>query len=185
MFSRYIVTIPLLDRLCFRVGTAFSTLPSFDSWLLSAALLLILALISLPIGFKFGFLQLDILKASWIKFVYIIAVSLLFPAISEELFFRVLLLPHPTENASTVTLWFWGCIGLAMFVFYHPLNALSFLPSAIKTFFNPVFLLLAALLGIVCTIAYLQSGSLWPPAIIHWVVVVVWLLLLAGYRKLH
>ncbi len=48
-----------------------------------------------------------------------------------------------------------------------------------------VFLVLAALLGIICSLAYIQSGSLWTPVMIHWLLVVVWLLLLVGYRKLY
>lgn len=51
--------------------------------------------------------------------------------------------------------------------------------------FNLVFLLLAALLGFVCSVAYLQSGSLWTSVVIHWLAVVVWLLLLGGYKKLY
>jgi predicted Abi (CAAX) family protease len=43
--------------------------------------------------------------------------------------------------------------------------------------------LLAALLGVVCEIAYLKTGSLWSPAAIHWLVVAVWLTVLGGYRK--
>ncbi|MFB2967990.1 type II CAAX prenyl endopeptidase Rce1 family protein [Aerosakkonema sp. BLCC-F183] len=179
------IAMTAIDKLGLRVSRAFTTLPSIDNWLLCALLLAILALISLPIGFKFGFLQIDIFKASWQKIVNIIAVSLLFPAISEELFFRVLLLPHPTENASKITLQLWVFVSLAAFVVYHPLNAISFFPAGVKTFFNPIFLSLAALLGGVCTVAYLQSGSLWVTVVIHWLVVVVWLLLLGGYRKLH
>jgi len=49
---------------------------------------------------------------------------------------------------------------LATFVVYHPLNALTFYPVGRSTFMNPVFLLLAAILGVACSIAYLQSGSL-------------------------
>ncbi len=72
-----------------------------------------------------------------------------------------------------------------MFIVYHPLNALSFFPRGLETFFNVIFLVLAALLGIVCSIAYIQSGSLWTAVGIHWFAVVVWLLLLGGYRKLY
>jgi len=72
-----------------------------------------------------------------------------------------------------------------MFVVYHPLNALSFFSQGLETFFNSAFLLLATLLGITCSIAYLQSGSLWTPVVIHWLAVVVWLLFLGGYRKLY
>ncbi|WP_325315277.1 CPBP family glutamic-type intramembrane protease [Microcoleus sp. PH2017_28_MFU_U_A] len=50
---------------------------------------------------------------------------------------------------------------------------------------NPVFLLLAAVLGVACSIAYLLIGSIWPAVVIHWLGVTVWLLLLGGYRRLY
>ena len=174
-----------LQTLVYRLITAISTLPSAQDWLFSALLLLGLSLISLPLGFYLGFLQFDILKASWVKVATITGRTFFFPGVSEELFVRVLLLPHPSENASISAQWLWGCISLAVFIIYHPLNALSFFPAGRQTFFNLVFLLLAALLGIVCSIAYLKSGSVWPPVAIHWLVVVVWLLLLGGYGKLN
>ncbi|MEW5856659.1 MAG: CPBP family glutamic-type intramembrane protease [Cyanobacteriota bacterium] len=167
-----------------RLITAASKIPDVHAWLYSAALVLIYALISLPIGFKLGFLKLDV-ETSWEIIVGVMVRCLLSPAISEELFFRILLLPHPTENATPATLWLWGCISLVMFIIYHPLNAVTFYPDGLQTFFNPVFLFLAALLGVICTLAYFQSGSLWIPVAIHWLIVVVWLLLLGGYKTLN
>jgi predicted Abi (CAAX) family protease len=174
----------VLHTLAARLQTAILTLPNAEAWLFSAILILILAMISLPMGLYLGFLQIDILKTSRLKIGAIIATAFLTPAVSEELFFRALLLPHPSEGASISAQWLWGCISLAIFIIYHPLNAISFFPAGLKTFFDPVFLLLAGFLGIACTLAYLQSGSLWMP-IIHWVVVVVWLLFLGGYGKLN
>lgn len=169
----------------FRLVKAFTTIPSLDYWLHSAELLAILAVISLTVGFLFRFIQFDVIKVTHQTLFSIIIGSLFTPAIAEELFFRVLLLPYPTENADTMTLWFWGSIGLIIFIIYHPLNAVTFFPAGRKTFFHPIFLLLAAFLGVTCTISYWQSGSLWPPVVIHWIFVVTWLLLLGGYRKLH
>jgi predicted Abi (CAAX) family protease len=74
---------------------------------------------------------------------------------------------------------------LTAFVVYYPLEGLTVYPAGLGTLTNPVFLLLAAVLGIVCTQAYFQSGSVWSAVIIHWLVVVVWLLLLRGYGKLN
>lgn len=185
MLDEYFIMSPVIQTLVYRLRQALSTLPTADAWLFSGVLLLILAMVSLPIGFYLGFLKIEILNASWDTTLGIIAGSFVRPAITEELFFRVLLLPQRDENPSAATLWLWGCISLAMFIVYHPLNALSFFPAGIKTFFDPVFLLLAALLGSVCTIAYLQSGSLWVSVVIHWLVVAVWLLLLGGYGRLN
>ena len=168
-----------------RIVSAIAAIPNLWTWLYSANLLLIFALISLPIGFYLGFLKIDLLNVSWKKAIQIGAICLLTPAITEELFFRVLLLPHPAENPPIANQWLWGCISLIIFVIYHPLNALTFYPAGRKTFLDPVFLFLATLLGAICTLVYFQSGSLLPIVIIHWLIVVVWLLLLGGYQKLN
>lgn len=168
-----------------RISAAISTLPNTEAWLQAAALLLIFTIVALPIGFQFRFLQFEVLNASWVTITGIIVRSFLMPAVTEELFFRVLLLPRSTEHVSTSLLGFWGCISLVMFIVYHPLNALTFFSRGLKTFFEIAFLVLAALLGIVCSLAYIQSGSLWTPVLIHWLAVVVWLLFLGGYRKLY
>jgi predicted Abi (CAAX) family protease len=175
----------MINIIFHRLSTAISTFPNLEAWLYAAFLLVLFTIIALPIGFLWKFLQIDVVKASWQTIIGIITISFVTPAVTEELFFRALLLPQTTEKLSMAQLWVWGCIGLAMFIVYHPLNALTFFPRGLKTFFNIVFLVLAALLGIVCSFAYLQSGSLWTPVVIHWVVVVVWLLFLGGYRKLY
>jgi predicted Abi (CAAX) family protease len=164
----------MIDVIFHRFSAAISTFPNLEAWLYAAFLLLLFTIIALPIGFLWNFLQVDVIKASWQIIIGTIAISFVTPAVTEELFFRALLLPQAT-----------GCIGLAMFIVYHPLNALSFFPRGLETFFNVVFLVLAALLGIVCSLAYVQSGSLWTPVAIHWLVVVVWLLFLGGYTKLY
>lgn len=177
--------LDLCHKLTWRVHTAFFTFPTIQGWLTVTVFLLILTLFSLPIGLWCNFLKFERLKASNEIIFSIVAGSLLTPAISEELFFRVLLIPHSQENVTTTTIWVWGSISLVLFIFYHPLNAVTFFPSARKTFFNPIFLLLATVLGIVCSVVYVQSGSLWSPVIIHWLVVVVWLAFLGGYKQLH
>ncbi|XGV98198.1 MAG: CPBP family glutamic-type intramembrane protease [Leptolyngbya sp. BL-A-14] len=39
------------------------------------------------------------------------------------------------------------------------------------------------MLGIICTLSYLKSGSLWMPVVMHWVIVVSWLLIFGGLEK--
>jgi predicted Abi (CAAX) family protease len=168
-----------------RFITAIVTIPNLDGWLYATALLLGLAIVSLPIGFLFRFLRLEILPISWQKLVSLLAICFLTPAISEEVFFRVLLLPARFENFSWNTKILLVGLSLTLFIAYHPLNALTFYPSGLKTFFNPIFLFLVGILGIVCSLAYLQTGSLWPPVVIHWLVVVLWLSILGGYRQLN
>ncbi len=163
---------------------AFSTIPDRTDWLVAVMLVLVYTAIALKVGFRSGFLTIDVQTSKPI-IVGVLVGCLLSPGLTEELFFRVLILPHPEENASGLALLFWGGVSLALFVVYHPLNALTFYPVGRSTFMNPVFLRLAAILGGACSIAYLQSGSLWPAVAIHWLAVTVWLLLLGGYRRLY
>ncbi|AOX01138.1 abortive infection protein [Moorena producens PAL-8-15-08-1] len=123
-------------------------------------------------------------KTSWPIVLKIMITALFTPAILEEIFFRVLLLPHPSENPSLISLSAWSTVSLLIFVIYHPLNAITFYPAARETFFKPIFIFLATLLGISCTIAYLQSGSIWTAVFIHWLFVVIWLIGLGGKKRL-
>lgn len=180
-----LANLPIITVIAHRLGAAISNLPTLEAWLYAAGLLLLYAIVALPIGFLGRFIQVEIVRASWQTTIGIIVTSFLSPAITEEVFFRALFLPRTEENVSVSLLWLWGGISLVIFIVYHPLNALSFFPRGLKTFFNAAFLILAALLGIVCSLAYIQSGSLWTPVVIHWLVVVVWLLFLGGYRRLE
>ncbi|MCI5125432.1 MAG: CPBP family intramembrane metalloprotease, partial [Candidatus Electrothrix sp. AR5] len=46
------------------------------------------------------------------------------------------------------------------------------------------FLVIVFCLGIVCSLAYILSRSLWVPIIIHWLTVVIWVLFLGGRNLL-
>ncbi len=167
-----------------RFTAAFSTIPDAEAWVWAALLVCIFTIISLPVGFKFYFLQLKV-ETAWEIVVSVMAMTLLIPALLEETVFRVLLLPHPAENPSLGVQLLWGLGSLAIFIISHPLNGLTFYRARLKTFTNPVFLFLAGLLGLVCTIVYWQSGSIWTPIAIHWLIVVIWLLGLGGYEKIY
>ena len=65
-------------------------------------------------------------------------------------------------------------IALAAFVLWHPVQVWLGLPMAQPVFLEPAFLVMAALLGVVCTLAYRRSGSIWPAVMIHWLTVVAW-----------
>jgi predicted Abi (CAAX) family protease len=106
------------------------------------------------------------------------------PALIEELLFRGLLLPHPIEGASISQIATATIASTLLFIIYHPVNALLFYPPGRPTFWDWRFLSLTGLLGMICAIGYLYSGSLWLPVIIHWVVVSSWILLAGGKAKL-
>ena len=101
------------------------------------------------------------------------------PALLEELGFRVLLLPHPTETIAPSKRWLFSIISWLFFVVYH---LHPFTPSFFKM---PAFLIGAGLLGIICTVSYLKSGSIWIAIAIHWVIVVGWLLFFGGLERFH
>jgi predicted Abi (CAAX) family protease len=168
-----------------RLINSILTLPSNNDWLWTITLLLIFSSIVIPLGFRSGFLRYEIPVISWKVRFRIIALTLLFPATAEEVFFRILLLPHKFEQVSLITKCLSGSISLVLFVIYHPLSAALLFRNAKETFTNLTFLTCAALLGIVCTMAYLKSGSIYPPMMLHWLFVLVWLLGLGGYRRLH
>lgn len=136
-------------------------------------LLTIYGLVYLPIGLLSGFLRFDPQLSPW-TIVQVMVAALFMPGLNEELMFRVLPIPHPTESVPANTRWYWIGISWLSFVLYH---LLPWTPAFFRDF---VFLLGAGLVGVVCTIAYLKTGSLWIPVFIHWQIVVVWLLLLGG-----
>ena len=173
----------LLDVVLSRIVISLFDLPTSIDWLVGLSILSIYTAIALPLGVWQGFLRWNSIasKATVIK---ISATSLIAPALLEELFFRAVLLPHPSENASLKTVAVCSIVGLLLFVIYHPLNGLTFFPKGRSTFLNPVFLILATLLGFACTIAYLYAGSILISVVIHWLTVIVWLLCLDGINRL-
>ena len=172
-----------VDIVIQRVILGFSNLPTVNDWLNGIVLVLVYAVIALPLGFWLNFLQLDIQYSGKIV-IKIMTASFITPAILEELFFRVILLPQASENFTFRTIFIWSLISLLLFIVYHPLNGMIFFQTGRETFLNPVFLFLAALLGLICTVAYLQSGSIWISVVIHWLTVITWLLCLGGGKKL-
>ena len=159
-------------------------LPGMTDSLIAIAALLIYSAIALPIGLSQGFLQNQpwpIDRTSTLK----LALKLFFlPALLEELVFRVLLLP--TLQVATWQMWSaWAIGSLVVFVVYHPLNALTYYKIGNPTFLDRRFLLLTMLLGVTCTVTYMFTSSLLLITLIHWIVVLSWLLRLGGMARLH
>ncbi|MBN4003797.1 CPBP family glutamic-type intramembrane protease [Nostoc sp. LPT] len=171
----------ITKRLC----TALSTFPTAAHVVHLGLPLIVLTIFLLFIGFKSDFLQVHILQKSWKEIVKLVAFSFFIPGLSEEIVFRVLFLPHPIEKPSIKTQIIWGTIALTAFIIYHPLQGITWNPSGREVFMEPIFLILAALLGAICTIAYLASGSIWLSVIIHWLAVVIWIILLGGFAKFN
>ena len=176
---------PIVRVIFLRLNVAFSIIPSLADCGLSLLLLLLFTLIVLPLGFRFNFIKFKILTLSWLKLTRLLVSLFLMPAMGEEIIFRVFLLPNvKLENPSLISMFLWGTISLIAYILYHPLNALTFYRAGFPTFLDPIFLASMTLLGMICIIAYFQSSSLWTSVIIHWLVVVGWLVLFDGYRIL-
>ena len=161
--------------------TAITTVPSLSDWELTIGILAIYGGLALLIGLPFRFLGWTTSEKKWRQ---ITLLALFAPAFIEEIGFRILLLPDASEKVSLENWWIWGGLSLCLFLVYHPLNALTLYKVGYPTFLNPIFLILATLLGLACTLVYLITGSLWPPVLIHWVVVVIWLCWLGGVERL-
>ncbi len=94
------------------------------------------------------------------------------PALLEELLFRGVLL----KSESTLS----AISSVAAFVAWHPLQAYTIGPPWSAQFLDPAFLAGVAILGIALTGLRLHTASLWPPIILHWLVVAGWKLLFGG-----
>ncbi|MEQ9669770.1 CPBP family glutamic-type intramembrane protease [Coleofasciculus sp. G2-EDA-02] len=173
-----------LEKIYHKVVFALLTAPTLKSWLFSFLLLFIIALICLPIGFQSGLLEFEFLHLSFIGIIKILVSRFFFPSFAEELLFRVLLLPRPTPNTPVNIQLTMAFTSIVLYVIGHPIFAFLFYQKAFSVFTNPGFLLSTLILGITLTISYLHSRSIWPPVVIHWIVVIVWLLIFDGYSKL-
>jgi len=99
-----------------------------------------------------------------------------FPALTEELVFRGLLLSWFAAYSQRLGNW----LSIGLFVLWHPLQALAFGPPWAAIFLQPSFLFATFILAIVLTHIRIVSQSLWPVITIHWALVVIWKLLLGG-----
>ena len=74
---------------------------------------------------------------------------------------------------------------MGLFVAYHPLAGATWYRPGRQLFRDPAFLLSCSWLGAVCAGVFLLSGSLWPPVLIHWLAVTLWLWPLGGRLRLR
>lgn len=140
------------------------------------------AVVAVAFGLASGLLEwglLDDRRAAILPFTLLV-----FPSLLEEALFRGLMIPRDVLSRGRRTAAGYAALSTALFVAWHPLNAATVNPGAAGLFFDPVFLTLTALLGITCAVAYIRTRSLWPPVLIHWLTVVVWVLFLGGRNLL-
>jgi predicted Abi (CAAX) family protease len=180
--------IPLLSTIVLRLWAGIITLPTLSGWLTALGLLGVYSVVALAIGFKSGFLTVDrqfgTLDLPLVENIRSLIQLFFLPAVLEEIVFRLLPIPHPIETAIASDLYLWSAISLGLFIIYHPVNALTFYKVGHPTFLDWRFLILTGLLGVICTIAYLLTSSILAAVIIHWIVVIAWLKVFGGDRRL-
>ncbi|PYQ81564.1 MAG: hypothetical protein DMG01_03670 [Acidobacteria bacterium] len=165
------------------VGAAIVTIPNRQAWRRCALVYALFLVCSLPIGLLSGLLHPGLAPLAPAAAILTTITLLAHPACTEELIFRVMMLPRRIDRLPRGSLCALA-IALIAFVAAHPLNARLFWPASLGLFANPYYLALAALLGLACSAAYLISGSIWPSILIHWISVVLWMLLLGGQALL-
>ncbi len=159
-----------------RVKTACATAPNRGDWQYAMGLLIAFAIVYLPIGFSLGFLAIDVQLSVW-TILGVLFSAFLMPGVNEELLFRAIMIPHTTERISVKKRQFCVLLSWILFIGYH---LHPFVPSFFRT---PAFLIGAALVGVVCTLSYYRSGSIWPSIVLHWLIVVAWLLVFGGLKQ--
>jgi predicted Abi (CAAX) family protease len=97
-------------------------------------------------------------------------VAFVAPAFGEELLFRVLLLPPPRQTVAPRRI----LLSAALFVLWHPPQALLFGPHWAAVVLDPFFLAAVFVLGIALGRLYARTGSIWPCVLLHWTSVVAW-----------
>nr|VFJ67578.1 MAG: CAAX protease self-immunity [Candidatus Kentron sp. FW] len=119
------------------------------------------------------------------EFIFILPLSLfLFPSLLEEIIFRGFIIPIDAKEKKWRKKSSYILLSTALFVLWHPFNALTVNQGAREYFLDIRFLFVVTLLGLVCSYTYIHSKSIWVPTIIHWLTVVVWVFLLGGRNLL-
>ena len=166
------------------IRAAAMTLPDAKTWWRCLIVFAAFVACALPVGFASGFFQPEVAPIPTARLALLPLYLFLRPALVEELIFRAALLPRDPKRVRMPQLIVVSALALTVFVASHPLHGLLTRPAALPLFLNPVFLSCATLLGIACTVSYLVSRSLWPPVLLHWLSVLIWITLLGGNRAI-
>ncbi len=185
-------------------------MPSLQQGSIVLLLWLISGGVMLWLGFQFDFLEWGVAESPGTTpqtiFLIVQAIRIFFiPSAIEEIIMRGSLLPSNLEFSGNIinlnsSQYFQIIIALGIYVFYHlpfgylidKINHMRESRSErqtgsnyLRTFSQPIFLVLAGILGLCCTCSYLISNSIWLPIIFHWLVVTVWILFLNGFSTLN
>jgi predicted Abi (CAAX) family protease len=184
MWAALVTMRSLAERRFRDLREALMTIPDWRTWRTCAFVYCLFLVCAAPIGLLSGLLRPSRPQLSPAEMAGTGLLLFVQPALAEEIVFRGLLLPRHADSMSRGRLFVVAGIALVVYVGSHPLNAVLFRPEAQSLFESPVYLVLAALLGLACTATYLISRSIWPPVALHWLTVVAWIWLLGGQALL-
>ncbi|KQY27623.1 peptidase [Caulobacter sp. Root487D2Y] len=158
-----------------RLRRSLTTLPDARGWALCGLVAAVTGSLMAVLGFSTGLYALTPTVPGLPPRLLTV---LFVPALGEEIPFRGLLVPGRDETSKP---WPAIAVSTALYVAWHPLEALTFLPRG-AMFLRPDFLACTAILGLGCALMRWRTGSLWPAVILHGGFVVVWQTWLGGVR---
>jgi predicted Abi (CAAX) family protease len=159
-------------------------IPTGTDWLIFFTCLIVYGSLAYRIAIRSGFAQRTSSSRSPLDRVFLGLRTLLHPSLLEEALYRGLLLPPldtPFPQNRDIA---WLALGLFLFILAHPINGLL-RREAQATFTHPNFLLLAGLMGLINSLLYWSTNSLWPAVLLHWIVVFIWLDRFGGEQALR
>lgn len=163
---------------------AVTTIPDWRTWRTCALVYGLFLVCALPVGLLSHLLRPSVAHLTPAEMIGAGLLLLVQPALVEEVVFRGLLLPRNGGSLPRGRLVLVAGAALAVYVASHPINARLFRPQVLGLFESTPYLVLATLLGLACTAAYLISRSIWPSVAIHWLTVMIWIWLLGGRNLL-
>jgi predicted Abi (CAAX) family protease len=175
----------LLRRRLRHVQLACATVPSRREWGEAAAIFAGAGALGLAFGLRSRLVRPELMEEPLTSYLLLPGLLAVTPGLTEELVFRGLLLPHPREPVATGGRLLALAVSLAAFVLWHPFNGRAARPAGRHVFTDGRFLFQTVVLGGACAAAYMRAGSIWPPAVMHWLTVTAWILALGGRRHLR
>lgn len=158
-----------------RLRAGLARWPDGRGWALAAAVGGLALAAELAIGLAGGFLRPA--PPDWSVLPGALLVAMAAPALGEEAVFRGLFVPDRDETARP-----WPAIlaTTVVFVLWHVVEALTFMPGAAPVFLRADFLATTAVLGLACGWLRWRTGSLWPAVALHWLEVAGWQIWFGG-----
>jgi predicted Abi (CAAX) family protease len=175
----------LLYRRLRHVHLACTTVPTRRQWAEAAAIFTGAGALGLAMGLRSRLVRPELMEESVVTYLLLPGLLAVTPGLTEELIFRGLLLPHPREPVATPGRLLALAGSLIAFVLWHPFNGRVTPRTGRHIFSDRRFLFQTAVLGGACAAVYMRGGSIWPPAVMHWLTVTVWILALGGRRHLR